>query len=171
MSYSWSTRFSQLRARDKHVKRTARVCSKLKTLLPTQVKQRTSVVNGSIQTRAMGEDTESLEHTFLELGTWLPINYVVRQYKTDNNLTDKIYVFYLNIFCWKMTVNQANKDGDIETLRHFKVALSHVTQLSHLLAFYFGLRLPKKVNQMDFMRSDLDPKRFAGRLARLHMNM
>lgn len=56
-------------------------------------------------------------------------------------------------------------------LRHFKVALSHVTQLTHLLAFYFGVRLPKKVAHLDFIRSDLATRRFAGRIARLHANV
>lgn len=69
------------------------------------------------------------------------------------------------------TVDQANKTGDNEMLRHFKVALSHVTQLTHLLAFYFGVRLPKKVAHLDFIRSDLDAKRFAGRVGRLHANV
>lgn len=56
-------------------------------------------------------------------------------------------------------------------LGHFKVALSHVTQLSHHLAFYFGLRLPKKLNHLDFIRSDLDAKRFSRKIARLHANV
>ena len=69
------------------------------------------------------------------------------------------------------SVDKANKNGDSETLVHFKVALSHVTQLSQILAFYFGVRLPKRVTHLDFIRNDLDPKRFAGRIARLHSNV
>lgn len=70
-----------------------------------------------------------------------------------------------------VAVEKAEKSGDVEMLRNFKVALSHVTQLTHLLAFYFGVRLPKKVAHLDFIRSDLDAKRFAGRIARLHANV
>lgn len=56
------------------------------------------------------------------------------------------------------------------SVRHFKVALSHATQLSNLLAFYFGIRLPKKVVQRDFILDDMDIKKFAGRVSRLHAN-
>lgn len=59
----------------------------------------------------------------------------------------------------------------MEPLRHFKVALSHATQLSHILAFYFGVRLPKKVAHRDFISSDLDAKRFSGRISRLQANI
>ena len=70
-----------------------------------------------------------------------------------------------------VSVEQANKDGNIEPLRQFKVALSHVTQLCNLLAFYFGVRLPKRVAHSDFISSDLDAKLFAGRITRLHANV
>lgn len=70
-----------------------------------------------------------------------------------------------------LKAEKAEKDGDAEMLRNFKVALSHVTQLTQLLAFYFGLRLPKKIAYLDFIRNDLDSKRFAGRIARLHSNV
>jgi len=79
---------------------------------------------------------------------------------------------------YQLCVNQASKNGDTETLGHFKVALSHITQLSHLLSFYLGVRLPKKVTYLDFMKSDLNSdlnsdefKRFAGRISRLHANI
>lgn len=68
-------------------------------------------------------------------------------------------------------VEQTKKDGDPQRLSHFKVALSHVTQVCNLLAFYFGIRLPKKVGHSDFISSDLDIKLFAGRIARLHANV
>ncbi|KAI9559975.1 hypothetical protein GHT06_013983 [Daphnia sinensis] len=71
------------------------------------------------------------------------------------------------LFC----VEQTKKDGDTQRLTHFKVALSHVTQVCNLLAFYFGIRLPKKVAHSDFISSDLDIKLFAGRIARLHANV
>jgi len=72
---------------------------------------------------------------------------------------------------YQLCENQAAKSDDTNTLRHFKVALSHITQLSHLLAFYLGVNLPKKVTFMDFMKSDLNPKRFSGRISRLHANI
>ena len=67
-------------------------------------------------------------------------------------------------------MKQCTKEKDTESLRHFKVALAHATQLSHVLAFYFGVRLPKRVTRRDFV-NDLDVKRFAGRLSRLHANI
>jgi len=76
-----------------------------------------------------------------------------------------------NNFHLFFSVNQASKNGDMEPLGHFKVALSHITQLSHLLSFYLGVRLPKKLNYLDFMRGDLNSKRFAGRVSRLHANI
>lgn len=72
---------------------------------------------------------------------------------------------------YQLCVNQASKNGDKGTLGHFKVALSHIAQLSHLLSFYLGVQLPKKVTFLDFMRSDLNSKRFARRISRLHANI
>ena len=71
----------------------------------------------------------------------------------------------------KISVKQLNEDKDSISLRHFKVALSHAAQLSQVLAFYFGIRLPKKVASRDFACNDLDTKRFASRISRLHANI
>lgn len=59
----------------------------------------------------------------------------------------------------------------MEAVNQFKVALSHATQLSQLLAFFLGVRLPKRLNYLDFIRTDLDTRRFSAKIGRLHANV
>ncbi|EFX67987.1 hypothetical protein DAPPUDRAFT_301718 [Daphnia pulex] len=124
------------------------------------------------------EDSESLATVKNELDDASHVTYVRGQWiyaDTGHNGRYKIAGADLpgtgDMTAYLLCVEQVNKGGNEETLRHFKVALSHVTQLCNLLAFYFGVRLPKKVAHSDFISSDLDAKIFAGRIARLHANV
>ncbi|XP_046464263.1 beclin 1-associated autophagy-related key regulator-like [Daphnia pulex] len=124
------------------------------------------------------EDSESLATVKNELDDASHVTYVRGQWiyaDTGHNGRYKIAGADLpgtgDMTAYLLCVEQVNKGGNEEKLRHFKVALSHVTQLCNLLAFYFGVRLPKKVAHSDFISSDLDAKIFAGRIARLHANV
>lgn len=68
-------------------------------------------------------------------------------------------------------VSQSGKDGNTETLSHFKAAMSYIAQLCRLLAFYLGVNLPKRVSHMDFVRNDLDHKRLTNRITRVNTNV
>jgi len=124
------------------------------------------------------EDSESLatvkdaladaSQTAYVRGQWI---YADTGYNGQYRITGVCLPGTGDVASYQLCVNQASKNGDMEPLGHFKVALSHITQLSHLLSFYLGVRLPKKLNYLDFMRGDLNSKRFAGRVSRLHANI
>lgn len=85
-------------------------------------------------------------------------------------LWEKMAILYCNSNIYQI-VSQAEKGGDYDAVNHFKVALSHTTQLTHLLAFYLGVRLPKRLKHLDFIRTDLDVRRFSAKVGRLHANV
>lgn len=131
--------------------------------------QRMSADSGFMPTRVTMVVTESLVPIYRAQETW-PLTCFVVCIKSNFRVVFSKCFSLINR-CSISEVERANKNGDTETLSHFKVALSHVTQVCHLLAYYFGVRLPKKVAHSDFINNDLDIKLFAGRIARLHANV